>query len=113
MAKRKTNREIKRVLTKSGQLYFFKGGKRITTKKGERAFAKQLVKTGQGVPKDFTPKEREFFRRSEASKKGYANTYKYQGRPIPRIYAILLQKLFPKNSLDEKEIILRKNMDYY
>ena len=104
MAKRKINREIKRVVSKSGQLYFFKGGKRITTKKGERAFAKQLVKTGQGVPADFTPKEREFFKRSEASKKGYANTYKYQGRPIPRIYAILLQKLFPKNSLDEKEL---------
>ena len=104
MAKRKINREIKRVLTKSGQLYFFKGGKRITTKKGERAFVKQLVKTGQGVPKDFTPKEREFFRRSEASKKGYANTYKYQGRPIPRIYAILLQKKFPNISLDEKEL---------
>jgi len=95
MAKRK-NKTLKRVVAKSGQVYFFKGGKRIATKKGEKLFRKEIVSNLRPTPTNLTPQEELFLKRSIAAKKAAANTYKYQGRPIPRIYAVLMQKLFPK-----------------
>jgi hypothetical protein len=95
MAKRK-NTQLKRVLAKSGQVYFFKGGKRIAKKKGEKLFTKEILKGQTQVPRNLTPQEELFLKRSKAAKKAAANTYKFKGRPIPRIYAVLLQKLFPK-----------------
>ena len=95
MAKRKIQ-TLKRVVAKSGQVYFFKGGKRIATKKGEKLFRKEIVNNLRPVPTNLTPSEELFLKRSQAAKKAAANTYKYQGRPIPRIYAVLLQKIYPK-----------------
>jgi hypothetical protein len=95
MAKRK-NTQLKRVLAKSGQVYFFKGGKRIAKKKGEKLFTKEILKGQTQVPRNLTPQEELFLKRSKAAKKAAANTYKFKGRPIPRIYAVLLQKLYPK-----------------
>ena len=94
MAKRK-NKTLKRVVAKSGQVYFFKGGKRIATKKGEKLFRKEIVSNLRPTPTNLTPQEELFLKRSIAAKKAAANTYKYQGRPIPRIYAVLMQKLYP------------------
>lgn len=77
MAKRKST-TLKKKIAKNKQVYYFLNGKRITKEKGREIEAAKFAK------------------RSEAAKKAAANTYKYEGRPIPRIYAVLLQKLFPK-----------------
>jgi hypothetical protein len=95
MAKRKSSKPLKRVVAKSGQVYYFKGGKRIATKKGEKLLKKEITQNKIALPKNLTPQEELFLKRSQAAKKAAANTYKYQGRPIPRIYAVLMQKLFP------------------
>jgi len=76
MAKRKTQ-NLRTKLAKNGVLYYYYKGKRIKEEEGKRL------------------KEEQFRKRSEAAKKGAANTYKYKGRPISRIYAVLMQKLFP------------------
>jgi hypothetical protein len=94
MAKRKIQ-TLKRVVAKSGQVYFFKGGKRIATKKGEKLFRKEIVNNLRPTPTNLTPSEQLFLKRSKAAKKAAANTYKYRGRPIPRIYAVLIQKIYP------------------
>jgi len=96
MAKRKSSKPLKRVVAKSGQVYYFKGGKRIATKKGEKLLKKAISQNKIPLPQNLTPQEELFLKRSQAAKKAAANTYKYQGRPIPRIYAVLMQKLFPK-----------------
>jgi hypothetical protein len=80
MAKRK-NTTLKKVIAKNKQVYYYKNGKRISSEQGKRIEAQTFAK------------------RSEAAKKAAANTYKYQGRPIPRIYAKLLSKIFPKGDL--------------
>jgi len=80
MAKRK-NTTLKKVIAKNKQVYYYKNGKRISAEQGKRIEAQTFAK------------------RSEAAKKAAANTYKYQGRPIPRIYAKLLSKIYPKGDL--------------
>ena len=80
MAKRK-NTTLKKVIAKNKQVYYYKNGKRISAEQGKRIEAQTFAK------------------RSEAAKKAAANTYKYQGRPIPRIYAKLLSKIFTKGDL--------------
>lgn len=87
MAKRKNNK-LKVIRAKNNVLYYYLKGKRI----------KQIQ--AQNIQQE------QFRKRSEAAKKAAANTYKYQGRPIPRIYAVLLQKLYPK-----KDFL--KTMDLY
>jgi len=77
MAKRKNN-QLKIKVAKNNVLYYYLKGKRLKSAEGQKIQAEQFQK------------------RSEAAKKAAANTYKYQGRPIPRIYAVLLQKLYPK-----------------
>lgn len=77
MAKRKSN-QLKVKIAKNNVLYYYLKGKRIKSAEGQKIQAEQFEK------------------RSKAAKKAAANTYKYEGRPIPRIYAVLLQKLFPK-----------------
>jgi len=80
MAKRK-NTTLKKVIAKNKQVYYYKNGKRISAEQGKRIEAQTFAK------------------RSEAAKKAAANTYKYKGRPIPRIYAKLLSKIFPNLEL--------------
>jgi len=80
MAKRK-NTTLKKVIAKNKQVYYYKNGKRISAEQGKRIEAAAFEK------------------RSDAAKKAAANTYKYKGRPIPRIYAKLLSKIFPKGDL--------------
>lgn len=77
MAKRKSN-QLKVKIAKNNVLYYYLKGKRIKSAEGQKIQSEQFEK------------------RSKAAKKAAANTYKYEGRPIPRIYAVLLQKLFPK-----------------
>jgi hypothetical protein len=99
MAKRKSSKPLKRVVAKSGQVYYFKGGKRIATKKGEKLLKKAITQNKIPLPQNLTPQEELFLKRSQAAKKAAANTYKYQGRPIPRIYAKLLSKVFTNPDL--------------
>jgi hypothetical protein len=80
MAKRK-NTTLKKVIAKNKQVYYYKNGKRISAEQGKRIEAQTFAK------------------RSDAAKKAAANTYKYKGRPIPRIYAKLLSKIYPKGDL--------------
>ena len=80
MAKRK-NTTLKKVIAKNKQVYYYKNGKRISAEQGKQIEAKAFEK------------------RSDAAKKAAANTYKYKGRPIPRIYAKLLSKIFTKGDL--------------
>jgi hypothetical protein len=77
MAKRKNN-QLKIKVAKNNVLYYYLKGKRLKSAEGQKIQAEQFEK------------------RSKAAKKAAANTYKYEGRPIPRIYAVLLQKLFQK-----------------
>jgi hypothetical protein len=80
MAKRKNN-QLKIKVAKNNVLYYYLKGKRLKSAEGQKIQAEQFEK------------------RSEAAKKAAANTYKYQGRPIPRIYAKLLSKIFTKGDL--------------
>ena len=77
MAKRKNNK-LRVKVAKNNVLYYYLKGKRIKSSEGQKI------------------QEEQFRKRSEAAKKAAANTYKFKGRAIPRIYAVLLQKLFPK-----------------
>jgi len=76
MAKRKNNK-LKIKLATSGIIYYYLKGRRLKSAEGQAIQAAQFEK------------------RSIAAKKAAANTYKFQGRAIPRIYAVLLQKNFP------------------
>jgi hypothetical protein len=80
MAKRKNN-QLKIKVAKNNVLYYYLKGKRLKSAEGQKIQAEQFEK------------------RSKAAKKAAANTYKYQGRPIPRIYAKLLSKIYPKGDL--------------
>jgi hypothetical protein len=80
MAKRKNN-QLKVKVAKNNVLYYYLKGKRLTSAEGQKIQAEQFEK------------------RSKAAKKAAANTYKYEGRPIPRIYAKLLSKIFPRIDL--------------
>ena len=77
MAKRKNNK-LKIKLATSGVIYYYLKGRRLKSAEGKAI------------------QQAQFEKRSIAAKKGAANTYKFQGRAIPRIYAVLLQKLFPE-----------------
>jgi len=76
MAKRKNNK-LKVKIAKNNVLYYYLKGKRLKAAEGQKIQAEQFQK------------------RSIAAKKAAANTYKYRGRPIPRIYAVLIQKIYP------------------
>ena len=76
MAKRKNNK-LKVKIAKNNVLYYYLKGKRLKAAEGQKL------------------QEEQFQKRSEAAKKAAANTYKYRGRPIPRIYAVLIQKIYP------------------
>ena len=76
MAKRKNNK-LKVKIAKNNVLYYYLKGKRLKSAEGQKL------------------QEQQFQKRSEAAKKAAANTYKYRGRPIPRIYAVLIQKIYP------------------
>lgn len=76
MAKRKNNK-LKIKLATSGVIYYYLKGRRLKSLEGKAIQAEQFEK------------------RSIAAKKSAANTYKYRGRPIPRIYAVLIQKIYP------------------
>ena len=76
MAKRKNNK-LKVKIAKNNVLYYYVKGKRLKAAEGQKL------------------QEQQFQKRSEAAKKAAANTYKYRGRPIPRIYAVLIQKIYP------------------
>jgi hypothetical protein len=76
MAKRKNNK-LKVKIAKNNVLYYYLKGKRLKSAEGQKIQAEQFQK------------------RSDAAKKAAANTYKYRGRPIPRIYAVLIQKIYP------------------
>jgi hypothetical protein len=80
MAKRKNNK-LKIKLATSGIIYYYLKGRRLKSLEGKAIQAEQFEK------------------RSIAAKKSAANTYKFQGRPIPRIYAVLLQKIHTKVDL--------------
>jgi hypothetical protein len=83
MAKKKNNK-IKIKLAKSGVFYYYLKGKRLKSN-----VAKKIQK-------------QEFERRSIAAKKAAANTYKFKGRPLPRIYAVLIQKIYADVDLLKK-----------
>ena len=76
MAKRKNNK-LKIKIAKNGVLYYYLKGKRLKEKEGKKI------------------QEQQFQKRSDSAKKAAANTYKFKGRPIPRIYAVLIQKIYP------------------
>jgi hypothetical protein len=76
MAKRKNNK-LKIKLATSGIIYYYLKGRRLKSAEGKAI------------------QQAQFEKRSKAAKKGAANTYKFQGKSIPRIYAVLMQKNFP------------------
>ena len=80
MAKRKNNK-LRVKVAKNNVLYYYLKGKRIKSSEGQKI------------------QQEQFRKRSEAAKKAAANTYKYQGRAIPRIYAKLLSKVFTNPEL--------------
>jgi len=85
MAKRKNNK-LKIKLATSGVIYYYLKGRRLKSLEGKAIQAKQFEK------------------RSIAAKKSAENTYKFQGRPLPRIYAVLLQKIYTKVDLKTMDL---------
>ena len=79
MAKRKNNK-LKIKLATSGVIYYYLKGRRLKSAEGKAI------------------QQAQFEKRSKAAKKASANTYKYRGRPIPRIYAVLIQKFTQKST---------------
>jgi len=85
MAKRKNNK-LKIKLATSGVIYYYLKGRRLKSLEGKAIQTKQFEK------------------RSIAAKKSAANTYKFEGRPLPRIYAVLLQKIYTKVDLKTMDL---------
>jgi hypothetical protein len=108
MAKQKKTNIVKRITAKSGQIYYFKNGKRISEKKGASEFVKTFF--SQIDPAKLSPKEAQSYRGKLAAQQGKAKLKKeasgrlrFKGRFVPTYLQRLLieQKLIDPN---EREI---------
>jgi len=108
MAKQKKTNIVKRITAKSGQIYYFKNGKRISEKKGASEFVKTFF--SQIDPAKLSPKEAQSYRGKLAAQQGKSklkkeasNRLRFKGRFVPTYLQRLLieQKLIDPN---EREI---------
>jgi hypothetical protein len=86
------NKNIKRIVTKAGQVRYYSDGKRLKDKNGKRAFVKQ----NSTLPEqEYTPGEL----RSAKALKTYQEGYKFKGVSIKKIYVELLAKMGFKDAI--------------
>jgi hypothetical protein len=96
---------FKRIIAKNGQIYYYKNGKRLSTKKGLKSFVKSIYSTeAPAVPLEFNKDERKYFNRVYTAKQNAANRYTFGFKPIPRAYALVLQKLYPEIDMSVKDL---------
>ncbi len=74
---------IKRIVAKNGEVRYYQNGKRITSKKGARAFIKQNPNA-----KPLSDREK----RSQKALKNYQKGFKFKGQSIQQVYVDLLEK---------------------
>lgn len=87
-------RIIKRIVTKTGEVRYFENGKRITSKKGARAFIKQNPNA-----KPLSDREK----RSQKALKNYQKGWKFKGQSIQEFYVIILDRLGVLNKSNIKD----------
>jgi hypothetical protein len=96
------NKNIKRIVTKAGQVRYYGDGKRLKDKVGKSRFVKQ----NKTLPvQEYTPGEL----RSLRALKTYQEGYKFNGISIKKIYVELLAKMGFKDAI--KNIDKLKNRD--
>ncbi len=100
MAKRN---ELKRTITKSGEVRYYRGGKRIKAKNGQRAWVRKNI---QSEPQQFTPSEL----RSYNALKRYQESWKFDGVQVQIVYVELLKKMaIPVNRAVNKDLATIKD----
>ena len=103
---------FKRIIAKNGQIYYYKNGKRLSTKKGLKSFAKSIYSTdAAAVPLDFNKEERKYFNRLYAARQSAQDRYTFQGKPIQRAYALLMQKIYPNIDMNIRDLNKWTNPD--
>jgi hypothetical protein len=110
MAKQKKTNIVKRITAKSGQIYYFKNGKRISEKKGASEFVKTFF--SQIDPAKLSPKEAQSYRGKLAAQQGKAKLKKeasgrlrFKGRFVP---TYLQRLLIEQKLIDPKETEIRR-----
>lgn len=110
MAKQKKTNIVKRITAKSGQIYYFKNGKRISEKKGASEFVKTFF--SQIDPTKLSPKEVQSYRGKLAAEQGKSKLKKeassrlrFKGRFVP---TYLQRLLIEQKLIDPKEREIRR-----
>jgi hypothetical protein len=86
------NKNIKRIVTKNNQVWYYQDGKRLKEKVGKRKFVKQ----NNTLPvSEYTKGEL----RSLKALKNYQDSYKFNGISIKKIYVELLSKMGFKDAI--------------
>ncbi len=99
------SKKIKRVVVRSGEVRYYRNGKRLKNKTGQRKW----IKDNQSVnPQELTKKEQT----SLKAVKKYNDGYKFNGWPIQSIYVELLKKLaVPISQAKNKDLATIINAD--
>lgn len=96
---------LKRVITKSGQVRYYKNGKRLKSKTGQRNWVKQ---NRDLAPESFTPNEL----RSYNALQRYNDSYKFKGVSVQSVYIELLKKMaVPVSLAKNKDLATIKGKD--
>lgn len=92
------NKTLKRIVTKTGEVRYYEGKKRIKNKNGQRRWVK---KNQDLTPNQFTQKEL----KSYNALKRYNDSWKFNGSTVPRIYIDILKKMaVPVNKAINKDL---------
>lgn len=95
MAKRN---ELKRTITKAGEVRYYRGGKRLKASNGKRAWVKKNI---QAPPTEFSASEL----RSYNALKRYQESWKFDGVQVQMVYVELLKKMaVPVNRATNKDL---------
>lgn len=101
----KKQQTFKRTIAKNGQIYYYKNGKRLSTSKGLKQFVKNIYsEDSPALPIDLNPQERKSFNRSFSAKQAAKERYTYGFKPIPKVYAQLMQRVYPKIDMSVKDL---------
>lgn len=102
---KKKNVNIKRIVTKSGQVRYYANGKRLKDRLGKKKFVQQ----NPNLPlNQYTESEK----RSAKALKRYNDAWKFNGREIQPIYIEVLRQLgVPLNKAKNKDVATIKDKD--
>lgn len=98
-------KNLKRIITKSGEIRYFRNGKRLKNKNGQRAWVKQNSNLD---PSQFSEKEL----RSYKALKRYNESWKFNGNQLQSVYIELLRAMgVPVSQAKGKDLATIKNAD--